>query len=204
MIPAATTDPSPAKNRRPSLAAGWPRAVFWLAVCGGLIFLAVRSYRRSDLLAVYTRAGNAQGIESHRGRVVIAVSNLSFGREKALTADFAAVPTDEGERVFDVVYQQPAWRREFAGFGLALSRKGDLPGDATHAALAVPHWFLATFAGLPAILWAARFARRLRRDRRTAGRRCWRCGYRLDYAPNRCPECGEPVVAGVRESGASV
>ena len=57
------------KHRRSSVLAGWPRALFWLLLCAALVFLAVRSFRHTDVLAVYTRAGNIQGVESHRGRV---------------------------------------------------------------------------------------------------------------------------------------
>lgn len=192
------------RPRRSSVLAGWPRALFWFLVCAALVFLAIRSFRHTDVLAVYTRAGNIQGVESHCGRVVLALSNLSFGPEKALTADAASVSTEEGEGLYQQVYKQWEHRREFAGFGGAMSARGDLLGDATHVALVVPHWFLAALALLPFVRWAIKTRRRWTWARRTGKRLCWNCGYPLVHATDRCPECGEAVEAEVRASGAGL
>ena len=181
------------KPRRSSVLAGWPRALFWLLLCAALVFLAIRSFRHTDVLAVYTRAGNIQGVASHRGRVVLALSNLSFGPEKALTADVASVSTAEGEGLYQQVYKQWDRRREFLGFGGAMSARGDLVGDATHVAGVVPHWLLAALALLPVLRWAVKASRRWTWARRTGKRLCWNCGYPLVHEPERCPECGETV-----------
>ena len=147
-------------------------------------------------------AGNIQGIMSHRDRVVLALSNLSFGPEKALTADVAGVSTEEGERLYQQVFKQWDHRRELAGFGGAMSTRGDVVGDATHVAMVMPHWFLAALALLPLLRWALGASRRWRWSRRSGKRLCWNCGYPLVHATERCPECGEAVEAEVR--GAAV
>jgi hypothetical protein len=183
--------------------AGWPRALFWFLLWGAIVFLAVRSFRHSDVLAVYTRAGNIQGVESHRGRVVLALSNLSFGPEKALTADVASVGTEEGEGLYQQVYKQWDRRREALGFGGAMSARGDLVGDATHVAGVVPHWFLAALALLPVVRWAIKANRRWTWARRTGKRLCWNCGYPLVHTTDRCPECGEAVAPEVRPAAAT-
>jgi hypothetical protein len=192
------------KPRRPSVLAGWPRALFWLLLCGGLVFFAIRSFRHSDVLAVYTRAGNIQGVASHRGRVMLALSNLSFGPEKALTADVASASTEEGEWLYQQVFKRWEHRRELAGFGGAMSARGDVVGGATHVALVVPHWFVAALALLPVLRWALGASRRWRRTRRTGKRLCWNCGYPLVHATDRCPECGEAVETEVRASRAGL
>jgi hypothetical protein len=53
--------------------------------------------------------------------------------------------------------------------------------------LSVPHWFA---AGLFALMPLVKFIR----HRRHAPGHCPRCGYDLHASPERCPECGTPVV----------
>ena len=184
-----------ARLRRPSVLTGWPRALVWLLLCAALVYLAIRSFRHTDVLAVYTRAGNIQGVASHRGRVLLALSNLSFGPQKALTADIASLSTEEGEELYQRVYKKWEHRRELAGFGGAMSARGDVVGGATHVALVVPHWFLAGLLLLPVARWTVAAGRRWRRVRRTGKRLCWNCGYPLVHVTDRCPECGEAVEA---------
>lgn len=187
------------RGARPGVLHGWWRPVIWLAVCGGIVGLAYRSWRHSDVLVFYTRGGNVQGMGSHRARFVFALSNLSLGPEKGLTAEFASLTPTEGEERFEDVYRRWDRRREFAGFGGAMSGRGDLVGDATHVALVVPHWSLAALALLPVARWTVGAVRRWRRTRRTGERFCWNCGYPLVHATDRCPECGEAVDAALRQ-----
>jgi len=183
---------------------GWWRPIICLAVCGGIVGLAYRSWHHSDVLVFYTRGGNVQGVGSHRARFVLALSNLSLGPERGLTAEFASLTPAEGEELFNDVYRRWDRRREFLGFGGAMSARGDLTGDATHVALVVPHWFIAALALLPVVRWTVGAARRWRRVRRTGKRLCWNCGYPLVHVPERCPECGEVVGAQGRAGAAGV
>ena len=145
----AAPSASPLHGSRPRRVR-WFSPVFWSLMCGGLVFMAVRSYAHADVLAVYSRAGDVQGVMSHHGLVLVAFSNLSLGPEKSLTADAASVTPDEGERLFEWVYKghSPA---EFRHFGFARTGRGELPGDATHVAFVAPHGFLAALAGLPVL-----------------------------------------------------
>lgn len=62
----------------------------------------------------------------------------------------------------------------------------------THASVGVPYWSAALLSvGLP-VAWAVEWARR--RRRRIAAGRCAVCGYDLRASPQRCPECGTPVI----------
>jgi hypothetical protein len=178
--------------------------MIWLFVGGCLVALAYRSWRRSDVLIVYTRGGNVQGVGSYRARVVLVLSNLSLGSERGLTAEAASLTPNEGDQLWRDVYQGWDRRREFAGFGGAMSARGELVGDATHVALVVPHWFLAALALLPVVRWAVKANRRWKWTRRTGKRLCWNCGYPLVHEPERCPECGEAVGVERRAGAAGV
>lgn len=186
--PADPSPPTPrcGADRRPGR---WLRPAFWLLLTGGGVFLAVRSFKHSDFLAVFTRAGNAQGVLSHRGRVVLAFSDVSFGPERSLTADPGTLRTDEGEVLYTLVYKDWPQRHELLGFGFAASNKGDLTldGKPTVVAAVVPHWFAAGLTFLPAAWW---FRNAVRRRRRAKRGQCLHCGYPLAGAAGPCPECG--------------
>lgn len=89
----------PASGSANAMPRGAGRAAVFLLLCGAVIFLAVRSFHHSDMLAVYSWSGNIQGVLSHRGRLVVGLSNLSFGPEVALTGDVATESTEKGEEL---------------------------------------------------------------------------------------------------------
>jgi hypothetical protein len=181
------------QRRRPSVGPEWFAPLFWLAICGALVFLRFRSFTHSDVVAFYTRSGDVQGVASHKGQVLLAVSTLSLGRERGLTIEPDTEPTPVFEDLYQLVYGSVQGRREFLGFGFAATQKGEVPGDATHAAFAVPHWFLWLLAGIPAFRGVWLLVRYYTRPR---SGRCRHCGYDLRgtggaSAGGQCPECGE-------------
>jgi hypothetical protein len=185
--------PAERKTRRRTGGPGWFAPLFWLSLCVSLVLLRFGSFKNAHFVVFHTRSGDVQGIASHKGQVLLAVSTLSLGRERALTVERDSVPAAEFDKLYHLVYGSVQGRKEFLGFGFAATQKGDIPGDATHTAFAVPHWFLALLAGIPAFrgLWLLmRYYTRPRRGR------CRNCGYDLRgtggaVAGGRCPECGE-------------
>ena len=189
----------------PEFSKAWWRPLICLAVCGGIVGLAYRSWRHSDALVVYTRGGNVQGVGSHRAASCSPSATCHADRKRGLTAEFASLTPAEGEELFNDVYRRWDRRREFVGFGGAMSARGDLTGDATHVALVVPHWFIAVLCCCQSCGGPSGPARRWRRvGRRTGKRLCWNCGYPLVHEPERCPECGEAVAAQGRAGAAGV
>ena len=59
-------------------------------------------------------------------------------------------------------------------------------GNRPFARVIIPHWMLATAAGVLPTCWMIRRYRGLR----FGSGRCRRCGYDLRATPDRCPECG--------------
>ena len=149
---------------------------------------------RADFAAFFTPSGNIQGVASHRGRVLLAISNLNFGAQQGLTVLGDSLPQEEfDEQVYDPVFDQAPTKKERFGFGFARSSPGDSIGRAGHLALLVPFWFLAVLTGL---LPLRRVTREVRRWRWARNGRCLVCGYDLRATTaGRCPECGTPVGA---------
>lgn len=78
-------------------------------------------------------------------------------------------------------------------FGAAVYRNIFLPGTplAMNIKLLSPDWFVALLASLLPLRWMV-VRTRIRRMREAA--QCVQCGYDLRASPDRCPECGTPVV----------
>jgi hypothetical protein len=183
-------------RKRTARGPGWFAPLFWLALCAAFVFLRFRSFGHADFVVFHTRSGDVQGVASHKGQVLLAVSTLSLGLERALTLERDAVPAAEFDKLYQLVYGSVQGRKEFLGFGFAATQKGDIPGDATHTAFAAPHWFFALLAGIPALRGVWLLVRYYTRPGRG---RCRSCGYDLrgtgGAVPGmRCPECGEVVA----------
>ena len=82
--------------------------------------------------------------------------------------------------------QGPSWR---VGFGEDHHPFGD--GVEQRHWVTLPYWFLACALGACPALRAWRI---MHNARRVPGSRCRTCGYDLRATPDRCPECGTPVV----------
>lgn len=84
------------------------------------------------------------------------------------------------------------------GFGLVWRHRS--PPWTTRLAVMTPYWFFVLLT-LPApSLWAARYFRRRRDQRRSAAGRCPACGYDLRATQGRCPECGAAALPGTMQS----
>ena len=66
--------------------------------------------------------------------------------------------------------------------------------SAGHISISLPYWPLAIASLLPMLPPLLRWRRRLQRIRTG---RCGECGYDVRESPDRCPECGTPVIAPV-------
>lgn len=184
----------------------WFGLLFWAGVIAFVGWLWPRSYHTSDTLALFTRSGDVQGVMSHRGQFLLAISNLSLGPDRALSAEHVAVPVDEGDWLFDGAYTGAGTTDGKWGFGYAVSNKGDLPdADATWSAVVFPHWAAVALFSVVLLWHLWRFVLRTRERRWHRQGRCSECGYDLRGTPSdRCPECGSVVIAKVgttREAG---
>ncbi|QOV88878.1 hypothetical protein [Humisphaera borealis] len=194
MVDASSTDsprPPPLRPRR------WFGLLFWAAAIVFLSWLWSRSHQTADLGAVYTRSGNINGVLSHRGNLLVGMSTLSLGPDKALTAEHIAAPVTDGDWLFDGAYTNASTMKSQWQFGYALSKPGDLPvADATWSAVVFPHWAAITLCSLILLWHLWRFTLRTRERRWRKKGRCVACGYDLQGNPSdRCPECGTPVAA---------
>jgi hypothetical protein len=181
--------------------------VFLIAVAPVVLLAAAwaRTGVRSYYVAVFTPGGAVQGVASHGGSLVVAFSNLSFGRERGLTALTDAVAPAEFEQTYAIVYTDVPEKRERWGFGYAAGHEDDVDEDtpaaanaagpsgviASHLAVVVPIWVPLGIAVVPPIRLATRGLRRWKRWR---GGRCLACGYDLRHTTGRCPECGTPFT----------
>lgn len=197
----------PAADTRPTLRPRrWLGLLFWTSAIVFLSILWSRSYHTADVGAVYTRAGNVNGILSHRGQLLVAMSTLSLGPDKSLTADHIAAPVTDGDWLYDGAYTNASTRKGQWGFGYSLSKPGDLPvPDATFSALVFPHWAAIAVCSVILLWHIRRFTLRTRERRWRKQGRCVACGYDLQGAPSdRCPECGTPTAAGPTTLGGSI
>jgi hypothetical protein len=105
-------------------------------------------------------------------------------------------PTVDSGPFVSVNRQGTQWR--FAGF---MYQPGSLNGPAPYCGLVVPLWeFVVILAVMPVIRCISWRRRRISARRHRAGL-CPNCGYDLRATPDRCPECGRPVLpAPIRNS----
>ena len=144
------------------------------------------------MLLVYTHDGSVQGILSHKGNLLLGVSTLSLGRDKALTTEHIAADSAEGDWLYDGAFTNATSMQEYWGFGSASCKPGDLPVPAaTCGVLLIPHWLPIALGSLSLIWHARRFTFRTRERKWMKEGRCLTCGYDLRGTPSpRCPECG--------------
>lgn len=182
--------PPPPKPRRRW---GW---LVWLALAVAVAAMRFRSTATSDVIVFGTRAGYVQGVASHRGQLMLALSTLSLGPERSMTVERDAMPCEAFDSLYGEVYAWVDRRKELAGFGFAQTQRGQGIGNAIHAAFLMPHWALAAMLFAPVARRGWRALRARRRGRRGL---CRHCGYdlwgRAGSADGVCPECGEPGVA---------
>jgi hypothetical protein len=185
--------------------------LFLLTVAPFVLLLAAwtHSSERSYYVAGFTPSGAVQGLATHRGRLIVAFSNLRFGRERGLTALSDGVVPQEFDDTYDLVYEGSSVKRERWGFGYVeesvptdpggapiANPKGGMSGYKTppapgvsHLSLVAPLWLVVCAFAMPPLRIAIRGLRRWRRWR---GGQCLRCGYDLRGSECRCPECGTP------------
>jgi len=84
-----------------------------------------------------------------------------------------------------------------AGFGFAALSDG-IPGEKRTWAFFWPHWSMVAITSIIPVICLGKWLRK--RSRWREGQ-CRRCGYDLRATPDRCPECGEAVKAGVETAG---
>jgi hypothetical protein len=178
-------------------------AVVSLLLCAFSVTLGVRSVWKHDRLQARV-AGRPYVLNSQLGR-------LSFWGGSEAAADFPATwYVFEADEVGSL---QP-WegdgpgpvssKWDAAGFAYARGwyvRYWSDSGKARYQMLVIPAWAAAIVTALlPAWLFP-RLWRDGRRRRRTARGQCDTCGYDVRNSPDRCPECGTPVVHAARRSG---
>ena len=88
------------------------------------------------------------------------------------------------------------WRTLGFGWRTGTITYMGMPPELTSRTVRVPDWFPVVAAGALAVLWF-----RHRRRRPPPGM-CPACGYDLRASQHRCPECGTPIAAQVRDSTA--
>jgi hypothetical protein len=149
----------------------------------------LRSTREADILAFFTRSGALQGVASHRGGVILFISELRFSDSRRLTFAYDHTSAD----VFDEIMAALAGGQETTHKALGFeATAGALSINAAAAPrpyrlLRIPYWFLAVLTQVGPL---RRWLRLTRADRRARKGRCSECGYDLRGAAGRCPECG--------------
>ena len=76
------------------------------------------------------------------------------------------------------------------GWGFAMHVPHD-PIDIRPLYFVIPDWFIGSITAVLPFLWYRRYRRRLLAERKG---HCPKCGDDLRASPERCPECGTPVV----------
>ena len=144
--------------------------------------LWVRSHRVADSVVWVTRSGTIHAAAS-RGQILLLWETASeFG--VAQLSRSAAPPTR------DVEAELPQGLDQSWGVaGCFMVARGEMSGIG-YKGVALPCWFLALIAGLPAARGLQVASRRRRRTRRRRENLCQQCGYDLRASTGVCPECG--------------
>jgi hypothetical protein len=181
-------------------------------LCAATIVLWVRSQTTHDRLTHYGHA-YARTIESDAGRIIVSREDNSDAEQiRAYTLRLVADHRDLAYILQDPAIAHelrkadPHWEREAVpawgsaasfrpppsriGFGVA---HGMSFGDWARGGrwFIVPHWAVVLLTAALPMVFLARFAQRLRRNRRGF---CPVCGYDLRASKDRCPECGTPIA----------
>lgn len=180
---------------------GWVALLLPLALS---ITFWVRGGQRSDIAVFFTPGGKVQGLASHRGDFLIGLSDVSFGRERGLTAFTDSVHPEAFDPIYSLVFGEAPTRKEKFRFGIGLSKGGKSAGNVHYSVFKCPIWFVALLGCIVPLRRAQRSMKRHIRRRRGL---CPVCGYDLRATAGRCPECGTaapegrtPVVAEAEES----
>ena len=177
-------------------------AAISLLLCACSVTLGVRSVWKHDRLQARI-AGRPYVLNSRSGRL-----SASAGSEAA-----AGFPTGwftfQGEpytlQPWESDAPGPVSSKSYAaGFGFV---EGWYPGGvnyttkARYQMLVIPAWAAAILTALLPAWVFPRLWRQWRRNWLTARGRCYACGYDVRNSPDRCPECGTPVVHAARRAG---
>jgi hypothetical protein len=171
--------------KRPN--ARFPVGAFLLLLAVGALWL--RSTREADMLAFFTRSGALQGVASHRGGLLVFISEFKFPTYRRLTFAYDHTPADVFDEVLATLAGGQEMTHKVLGFE-ALAGALTISSGATprpYRLLRIPYWFLAV---LTQVVPLRRWLRLTRADRRVRKGRCPDCGYDLRGAAGRCPECG--------------
>lgn len=77
-------------------------------------------------------------------------------------------------------------------FRRSISSESFLPGTGSYLWIVqIPYWFIIGIIGVSPAMW---FTRRQKAKGRVHAGACIECGYDLRCSPDRCPECGKPVL----------
>jgi hypothetical protein len=159
-----------------------------LLICGAVAVCWVRSFWVRDAIE-FSRDGERWEVASEFGR-------LRVGNAPQLRMDIAALanlnkqlgPDGRSDRPPDIRDYFPEQQRLMRKVKRAVPDARGMPQPRLQLRqYGLPHWgAMAAAALLPAAWWRAR----ARRQRRIARGLCVTCGYDLRASPDRCPECG--------------
>ena len=162
------------------------RGIFIMPIllCMAAMALWVRSCYTDDVIFYAPDPYSCYCITNDRGRI-------SFEHDWPTDGDTNSIPV--GWSYETVLSSAPDWQPfnwywwRFGGFAYDV-----MDGVYAWRAFYIPWWFVILVCALPPTLWL----QRIRKDKRirSAGG-CRVCGYDLRASPERCPECGTPVLA---------